>query len=140
MGRRGARRVVVLGLLGGLASILTACGLPPAAPPPRAEDLPFQGFDQGLVIRWRIDQTPGQARIVGLVDPRGRNVAAAKIEVLGLDAQRRIVSRAQTTVMPTDFMAGPEPFEVRVKTTGQEAAFQPQVLHLRMEDQRGGGN
>lgn len=135
---RDAWRAVVLGLFG-LASVLTACGLPPAAPPPRAEDLPFQGFDQGLVLRWRIDQTPGQARIIGLVDPRGRSFATATIEVLGIDAQRRIVSRAQTTVMPTNFMAGTEPFEVRVKTTGQEAAFQPQVIHLRM-DQRGGGD
>jgi hypothetical protein len=134
---QGRRRLL---LITGLAAVLAGCALPPASPPPRAEDLPFQGFDQGLVLRWRIDQAAGQARIVGLADAQGRNFAAATLEVLGLDARRAIVSRAQTGVRPTSFAAAPVPFEVVLKTTGQEAAFELRVIDLRMENQRGGAN
>ena len=139
MDRRGAGRAVALGLLGGLASILAACADKPSAGPSRAEPFPFQGFDQGLVLKWRVDQTPGQARIVGIADSRGLQFWGAVLEVLGLDAQRRIVSRAQTNLVPHSFTGTPEPFEVLVKTTGQETAFQLRAFDVRMEEARGGG-
>lgn len=139
MDRRSAWRAVALGLLGGLASVLTACAGAPSAPPPRAEPLPFQGFDQGLGLRWRVDQTPGQARIVGIADSRGLQFWGAVLEVLGLDAQGRIVSRAQTNLVPHSFTGTPEAFEIFLKTTGQETAFQLRVFDVRMEEARGGG-
>ena len=114
------------GLLpGALAVLLAACAA--AAPTPTPADFPLRASDQPpFVVSWRLTEAPGSVSAAGVLDV-GRYVdhlADATVELVGLDAGGRTVSRDIDRLYPRQF-AGDAiwPFRLEVAPKGQETRY-----------------
>ncbi len=107
-----------------LGVALAGCAAARAAGPP---DFPFRATDQRpFVLAWRLEEAPREIRAVGLLDVDGYvdRLQDATVELVGLDAGGRLVSRAADRVSPRAF-AGDRawPFRMSLRPTGRETRF-----------------
>jgi hypothetical protein len=128
-------RLVLAGVL------VTGLGCAAAGPAPRPEDFPSRNVDQPPVtVYWRLDRDASAA--TGLVDVDGLvdRLIQVIVELQGLDASGRIVSRGRAITDPRSFSGDRLwPFTARLQPTGQEADFVLRVTEVRWKIERAGG-
>jgi hypothetical protein len=83
-----------------------------------------------LTLRWALAREGGVARAVGVAETSGAVSWDAAVDLYGLDAGGRIVSRGWTVVRPS-FSQRTAPFEVRAVETGRETEFRLVVVRSR---------
>ncbi|MGH7319195.1 MAG: hypothetical protein ACRELA_06165 [Candidatus Rokuibacteriota bacterium] len=128
--------------LGTLATLLAACAAGPPTPAPDEFPLRASG-PPPFAVSWRMTEAPGSVSAAGVLDIDGYvdRLADATVELVGLDAEGRIVSRATDRLTPRAF-AGDAiwPFRLRLTPTGREARFAVRVAEFswRIEPRAGG--
>ncbi len=128
--------------LAALATLLAACAAAPPTPAPG--EFPLRASDQPpFAVSWRMTEAPPSVSAVGVLDIDGYvdRLADATVELVGLDAGGRVVSRATDRLTPRAF-AGDViwPFRLRLTATGREARFAVRVAEFnwRLEPRAGG--
>jgi hypothetical protein len=116
-------------VLGALAALLAACA---AALPTRSPaEFPLRASDQPpFAVAWRITEAPGSVSAAGILQIDGYvdRLADATVELVGLDADGRVVSRATDRLTPRAFAGDVAwPFRLRLIPTGREARFAVRV-------------
>jgi len=122
------RRLLVSTLALGLA----ACAA--ASPTPRPGEFPLRASDQPpFTVSWRLTEEPGSVRAEGVLDIDGYadRLADVTVELVGLDAGGRVVSRAIDRLAPRGF-AGDTlwPFRLQLTPTGRESRFAARVAEF----------
>jgi hypothetical protein len=100
--------------------ILAGCAAPAAVGRPAV--LPLRTLDQGFDIRWALVRDEGRVHAIGEVQSSTPLSAPVVLLLLGLDRERRVVSRASGTADP-GFTAAPMPFSIVLVPTGAEERF-----------------
>jgi hypothetical protein len=135
MGKQSLVRIA----LAGLAAALLGCAVAP--PALRPADLPLHGAHDGFAaLHWRVDRRPDTVVADGVVEVfQPERIAQVVIELQGLDAAGRIVSRARDYASPRSFTGvDPWPFEVRLRPRGGEERFALRVAELVWKPMRAG--
>jgi len=119
-------------VLGILAPLLAACAA--GSPAPAPADFPLRASDQPpFVVSWGLTEAPGSVGAAGVIDIDGYvdRLQDTTVELVGLDAGGRVVSRAITLLTPRAF-AGDRlwPFRLRLTPTGSEARFATRVAEF----------
>jgi hypothetical protein len=124
-----ARRLLLALLLPALA----ACAGSPAAPPPTSQ-FPFRSSDQRpFSVYWQLAEVPGSVNANGVLDVGTYvdRLADATVELVGLDAQGRVVSRGADRVTPRSFSGDTSwPFRVRLTPTGGETRYAVRIAEF----------
>jgi hypothetical protein len=119
-------------VLGVLTLLLAACAA--AAPAPAPADLPFRASDQPpFVVAWGLAEAPGSVSAAGVLDIDGYvdRLEDATVELVGLDAGGRVVSRDWTRLMPRAFTGDRRwPFRLRLTPGGGETRFAVRVAEF----------
>jgi hypothetical protein len=115
-----------------LVFVVTGCASP--GTPISPIDLPFYKSDPtGLDVRWRLVRGGDQVQVDGLVmEFSAEPVKEAMLEVRGLDAHGRVVSRTGHVAYWSD-MSGSDrtqPFHMRLRLAGTEERFDVAVSHV----------
>lgn len=118
--------------LGAVAVLLAACA--GAAPAPRPGDFPLRASDQPpFVVSWRLAEAPGEVGATGVLDIDGYadRLDDVTVELVGLDADGRVVSRGTDFLRPRGF-AGDAiwPFRMGLAPTGREARYAVRVYEF----------
>jgi hypothetical protein len=116
-----------------LAAVLLASG---CAAPARIEvppELPNTTAEQFLTLRWALVREDRMVRAVGTAQSSSGIEWDATLELLGLDAQGRVVSQ-NSSVVRSGFGIGPTAFEVALVPRGGETAFRLRVLRARQHE------
>jgi hypothetical protein len=124
-----------------LAGVVTACAAGGRRPGPG--DYPERAtVPPGFGLHWRVDRQPGLAVVDGVVEVWApQQVQDVTVEVQGLDAGGRVVSRARTLATPHSFQGtDPWPFTTRLRLKGTEQRFTVGAPEYRLKIFRGGGN
>jgi hypothetical protein len=128
-------------VLAGLLAAMLGCVAP--GPLPRPEDFPSRNVDQPPVtVYWRLDRDTADVSATGLVDVDGLvdRLIQVVVELQGLDASGRVVSRGRAITEPRAFVGDRTwPFTARLRPTGQEADFALRVTEVRWKIERAGG-
>ena len=128
-------------VLGALAALLTACAAAPPAPSPG--ELPFRASDQPpFAVSWRLTEAPASVSAAGILQIDGYvdRLADATVELAGLDAEGRVVSRATDRLAPRAFAGDAAwPFRLRLVPTGRETRFAVRVAEFNWKVERPGG-
>jgi hypothetical protein len=114
-----------------LLAVLAGCAA--SQPALRPADLPEHAVESPIVLHWRTDREPNRATAVGLVEiPQNpERVESVTVELQGLDAQDRVVSRAREFTSPNSFTgAEPWPFRVSLRPRGTEERFVVRVAEV----------
>jgi hypothetical protein len=119
-------------LLGALAVLLAACA--GAGPAPTPGDFPLRSSAQPpFVVSWRLTEAPGDVGATGVLDIDGYadRLADATVELVGLDADGRVVSRDDDFLRPRGF-AGDTiwPFRMHLAPTGRETRYAVRVYEF----------
>jgi hypothetical protein len=116
-----------------LAAVLlaTGCAVPAGIQVP--SELPNTTQEQFLTLRWALAREAGRVRAVGTAQSSMSIEWDANLELLGLDAQGRVVSQ-NASVVRSRFGGGSTPFEVALVPRGGEAAFRLHVLWARLHE------
>jgi hypothetical protein len=112
-------------------AVLAGCAA--AQPALRPADLPEHLAESPIVLHWRIDREPDRVTAVGLVEipHTPERVENVTVELQGIDAQGRVVSRNREFVSPRSFTgAEPWPFRVSLRPTGTEERFTVRVFEV----------
>ena len=112
-------------------AVLAGCAA--SQPALRPADLPEHAVESPIVLHWRIDRQPDRAEAVGLVEipQTPERVESVTVELQGLDAQGRVVSRNRDFVTPRSFTgAEPWPFRVSLRPAGTEERFVVRVAEV----------
>jgi hypothetical protein len=124
-----------------LIASLVGCAAP--GPAPRPADFPLHAADQPpFSLHWRLDRAPGMATAVGVLDIDGYvdRLADATVELQGLDAAGRVVSRARTRIEPRAFAGDAVwPFTLGLRPAGGEERFVVRVAEFNWRVMRPGG-
>lgn len=113
---------------------------------PRPEDFPLHATDHPFFnLHWRLDRKEGVVETVGLVEAaRQGGIAEVLLELRGLDASGRVVSRGLGRAYPGVgshggrlFLGDSWPFVVRLRPTGREDRFELRVWSYSWELGRG---
>jgi hypothetical protein len=119
-------------VLGALAALLTACAAAPPAPSPG--ELPLRSSDQPpFAVAWQLTEAPASVTAAGILQIDGYvdRLADATVELAGLDAQGRVVSRATDRLAPRAFAGDAAwPFRMRLVPTGRETRFAVRVAEF----------
>jgi len=119
-------------VLGALAALLAACAVAPPAPSPG--ELPLRVSDQPpFAVSWRLTEAPASVSAAGILQIDGYvdRLADATVELAGLDAEGRVVSRATDRLAPRAFAGDAAwPFRLRLVPTGREARFAVRVAEF----------
>jgi hypothetical protein len=119
-------------IVGVLALLLAACASAP--PAPRPGELPLRASDQPpFAVYWRLTEAPLDVSAFGILDIDGYvdRLADATVELVGLDAGGRVVSRGIDRLAPRAFAGDTAwPFRVRLAPTGREARFAVRVAEF----------
>jgi pimeloyl-ACP methyl ester carboxylesterase len=112
------------------APLLAAC----AAASPVPADFPLRASDQPpFVVSWRLTEARGSVSAEGVLDIDGYvdRLDDATVELVGLDAGGRVVSRAIARLTPRAF-AGDRlwPFRLQLTPTGGETRFATRVAEF----------
>ena len=108
------------GIAGLTLLALTACAAP--GPPLDPASLTLHGRDQIFRFDYRIDREPGRVEAVGLLNSSVPTFRFARLRMVGVTADGRVVSQGFTTVDGTFGL--PVPFSVAVRPAGTEASFE----------------
>jgi hypothetical protein len=122
-----------------LVLIVAALGAAGCAGAPRIDvpsTLPNVTREGFLTLRWTLLRQSGVARAVGVAEPSGGGQWDAVVDLLGVDAGGRIVSRGSTAVQP-GFAPGPTPFEASLVETGRETDFRLVVARAQQYSRPG---
>jgi hypothetical protein len=111
--------------------LTSACTVPSRIEVP--PELPNTTHEQFLTLRWALVREDGRVRAVGMAQSSMGIEWDAHLELLGLDAQGRVVNQ-NSTVVRSGFGAGPTPFEVPLVTRGGETTFRLQALWARLHE------
>jgi hypothetical protein len=111
--------------------LTTGCAIPAGIQVPT--ELPNTTQEQFLTLRWALVRETGGVRAVGTAQSSMSIEWDATLELLGLDAQGRVVSQ-NSTVVRSGFGASPTAFEVALVPRGGEAAFRLHVLWARLHE------
>ena len=90
-----------------MAVLLAACAGAPPAPSPG--DFPLRASNQPpFVVSWRLTEAPGEVRATGVLDIDGYAdwLADATVELVGLDADGRVVTRGIDLLGPPRLRRG----------------------------------
>jgi hypothetical protein len=120
-----------LGRLLGVVLLASACAAPSRIEVP--PELPNTTQEQFLTLRWALVREAGRARAVGMAQSSMGIEWDAALELLGLDAQGRVVSQT-SSVVRSGFGAAATAFEVTLVPRGGEAAFRLHVLWARLRE------
>jgi hypothetical protein len=118
---RIALGALVLATLGAAACAATAAIAIPSDLPNRTDQGEFH-------FRWALVREAGTVRAVGWADTPNRVVAWARVALLGVDQNGRVVSRGDSEV-PGGFGRTSLPFEVSLRPTGREERFELVLVH-----------
>lgn len=110
---------------------LAGCTVPAGIQVP--PELPNTTQEQFLTLRWALVREAGRVRAVGTAQSSMNIGWDANLELLGLDAQGRVVSQ-NSTVVRSGFGPSPTAFEVALVPRGGEAAFRLHVLWARLHE------
>jgi hypothetical protein len=124
-----------------LIASLVGCAAP--GPAPRPADFPLHAVDQPpFSLHWRLDRAAGMVTAIGLVDIDGYvdRLSDVTVELQGLDAAGRVVSRARTRTEPRAFAGDATwPFTIRLRPAGGEERFAVRVAEFNWRVVRPGG-
>ena len=127
-------------VLAALAATLLGCAA--AGPTPRPADFPFHGTGPApFTLHWCLDRDAERVTAVGLLDVDGLvdRLVDATVEMQGLDAAGRVVSRAAVLTESRAFTGDALwRFTVRLRPTGQEERFTLRVSDYRWKPILGG--
>jgi hypothetical protein len=119
-------------LLGALAALLAACA--GSVPEPTPGDFPLRSSAQPpFVVSWRLTEAPGAVGATGVLDIDGYadRLADATVELVGLDAEGRVVSRDEDFLRPRGFSRDTIwPFRMHLAPTGREARYAVRVYEF----------
>jgi len=115
----------------GVVLLATACAAPSRIEVPA--ELPNTTQEQFLTLRWALVREAGRVRAVGMAQSSMGIEWDAALELLGLDAQGRVVSQT-SSVVRSGFGAAATAFEVALVPRGGEAAFRLHVLWARLHE------
>jgi|RhiMetdeSRZDD1v2_1073273.scaffolds.fasta_scaffold193645_3 hypothetical protein len=115
-----------------LALGLAACAA--GSPAPRPGEFPLRSSDQPpFTVSWRLAEAPESVKADGVLDIGGYadRLQDATVELVGLDAGGRVVSRGIDLLVPRAF-AGDRlwPFRLQLTPTGREARFAVRVAEF----------
>ncbi|HEX2500775.1 MAG TPA: hypothetical protein VHO73_04910 [Methylomirabilota bacterium] len=110
-----------------LAAVLLASGCAGAARIQVPAELPNTTSELFLTLRWALVREDRMVRAVGTAQSSAGIEWDATLELLGLDAQGRVVSGSQSVVR-SGFGPGPTAFEVALVPRGGESAFRLRVF------------
>jgi hypothetical protein len=115
----------------GVVLLASACAAPSRIEVP--PELPNTTQEQFLTLRWALVREAGRVRAVGTAQSSMGIEWDAALELLGLDAQGRVVSQT-SSVVRSGFGAAATAFEVALVPRGGEAAFRLHVLWARLHE------
>jgi hypothetical protein len=115
----------------GVVLLATACAAPSRIEVP--SELPNTTREQFLTLRWALVREAGRVRAVGTAQSSMGIEWDAALELLGLDAQERVVSQT-SSVVRSGFGAAATAFEVALVPRGGEAEFRLHVLWARLHE------
>lgn len=115
----------------GVVLLASACAAPSRIEVP--PELPNTTQEQFLTLRWALVREAGRVRAVGMAQSSMGIEWDAALELLGLDAQGRVVSQT-SSVVRSGFGAAATAFEVALVPRGGEAAFRLHVLWARLHE------
>jgi hypothetical protein len=124
--------------LAGVTMLVGCAGAPPAL---RPAQLPLHATHDGFAaLHWRVDRQPGVVVAEGVVEVfQPDRITQIVLELQGLDAAGRVVSRARDYASPRSFTGvDPWPFEVRLRPRGGEERFTLRVAELIWKPMRAG--
>jgi hypothetical protein len=81
-------------------------------------------------------QRGGRVRAEGLVEPRVGSVRTVTLQLVGEDAEGRVVSFSTPTVVRWDSGSAPRSFGVELQPTGQNEHFTVRVLDWEYQEMR----
>jgi hypothetical protein len=116
-----------------LAAVLLVAGCGVSSGIQVPPELPNTTQEQFLTLRWALVREAGRVRAVGTAQSSMGIEWDANLELLGLDAQGRVVSQS-SSVVRAGFGAGPTAFEVALVPRGGETAFRLHVLWARLHE------
>ncbi|MGH7358697.1 MAG: hypothetical protein ACREJR_07785 [Candidatus Rokuibacteriota bacterium] len=119
---RPARR---LGLAVLILTAAVGCATP--APIEVPAELPLVTNDQLFEFRWALQREAARTRAVGRVRSSSETEFRLTLDLYGIDAGGRIVSRGRTYVR-SDFDRQAMPFSVETRPTGQETRYELRVI------------
>lgn len=85
------------------------------------------------MVSWTLAEAPGSVRAAGVLDIDGYvdRLEDATVELVGLDAEGRIMSRGVTRLTPRAFVGDRLwPFRLRLTPAGQEMRFAVRVAEF----------
>ncbi len=115
----------------GAVLLASACAAPSRIEVP--PELPNTTQEQFLTLRWALVREAGRVRALGMAQSSMGIEWDAALELLGLDAQGRVVSQT-SSVVRSGFGAAATAFEVALVPRGGEAAFRLHVLWARLHE------
>lgn len=86
-------------------------------------------------VHWTVEQKEGRVVVEGIVTASRVNaIQDVTVEVVGLDANGQVVSRARGTTYGGRIQQyQSRPFSISLRPTGQEARYEARVWHFRWE-------
>ena len=126
-------------LLGALALTVLGCAAPGA--PARPADYPSHAAQTFATVHWRLDRQDGAVTATGVLDvTQPDKIVAMLVELQGLDATGRVVSRAFDQARPRSFTGEePWPFTIRTAAPAQADRFTVRVADVTFKVSRTGG-
>ena len=126
-------------LLAAVALTVLGCAAPGA--PAHPADYPSHEAQAFATVHWRIDRQDGTVTATGVLEvTQPDKIVEALVELQGLDASGRVVSRGYDAARPRSFTGEePWPFTVRVKPRGREDRFTVRVADVTFKVSRSGG-
>ena len=129
-------------LLGALLPVLAACAGGP--PGPRPDEFPFRASDQRpFTLYWQLTEVPGSVSASGILDVDGYvdRLEDATVELVGLDAEGQVLSRAIDRLTPRAFSGDVRwSFRMRLAPTGRETRFAVRVAEFNWKVETFMGN
>jgi hypothetical protein len=110
-----------------VAILAAAAGCATPAPVEVPAELPLVTNDQFFELRWALERGPDRTRAVGRAKPSTNTEFWLTLDLFGLDAEGRIVSRG-TTYARSRFNRDAAPFAVEVASSGREARYELRVV------------